>query len=54
MKRQRLMQYLRENHCGSVQEGGDHTWVINLLTGQKSFVPRRLEIKSGLVWRICL
>lgn len=53
MKRQRLMRHLREHNCAFVREGGNHTWVVNLLTGQKSFVPRHREIKPGLVRQIC-
>ncbi len=52
MKRQRLLRHLRKHDCGFEREGGNHTWVRNRSTGQRSFVPRHRAIKPSLVRQI--
>lgn len=53
MKRQKLLDHLRQHGCQVVGEGARHTRVVNPANGRRSFVPRHREIGPGLIREIC-
>ena len=53
MKRNKLIKYLLDNGCALKREGGDHTLYINLITGNRSAIPRHTEIGDVLCNEIC-
>jgi mRNA interferase HicA len=53
MKRRRFLQYLAQQGCDILGEGGKHTRVRNPKNGLRSFVPRHREIKPNLLRTIC-
>jgi len=53
MKRIELMKHLRKNGCFMLREGGNHSVVVNVVTGLCSTVPRHNEIDSELGRKIC-
>lgn len=53
MKRRALIQYLEQNGCALLREGGRHSVWGHLILGTSSAVPRHAEIKGILVRKIC-
>ena len=53
MKRNKLIKHILQNGCGLKREGSDHTLFINLITGNRSAVPRHAEIGDILCNEIC-
>jgi len=53
MKRQKLLQHLRQHGCREAGEGRRHTRVVNPANGRRSVVPRHREIDADLTRGIC-
>jgi hypothetical protein len=53
MKRNKIIKYILSNNCALRREGSDHTLFINLITGNRSAVPRHAEIDDTLCNNIC-
>ncbi|MCA9025502.1 MAG: type II toxin-antitoxin system HicA family toxin [Planctomycetaceae bacterium] len=53
MKREKLIQHLKQHGCEFLREGGDHTIFINPANNQRSPIPRHREIRDLLANRIC-
>jgi mRNA interferase HicA len=46
MKRRDLLTHLTVNGCVLLREGGNHSWWVNVVTNQRSAVPRHNEISE--------
>jgi mRNA interferase HicA len=53
MKRKKLLQYLRNQGCDLLREGGKHSWWHNPVLNKRSAIPRHSEIKDILAKKIC-
>ncbi len=53
MKRRDLLTHLTVNGCVLLREGGNHSWWVNVVTNQRSAVPRHNEISDYLAIKIC-
>jgi predicted RNA binding protein YcfA (HicA-like mRNA interferase family) len=52
MKRRELEKRLRRSGCYLKREGGSHALWVNPITGALEAVPRHVEIKEPLAWKI--
>lgn len=53
MKRRDLVNYLLQNECVLIREGGRHSVFYNPFLKRTSTVPRHNEIDNGLAKKIC-
>jgi len=53
MKRNELLEHLRENGCVFVREGRSHSWWAHQDHNRRSSVPRHSEIRDNLARKIC-
>jgi len=53
MKREKVLQHLRDNGCNFLREGGNHTMYINSISGKIVPVPRHTDIRKRTVMEIC-
>jgi mRNA interferase HicA len=53
MKRRELLNYLSQQGCQFVREGGEHSIWENPLLNRRTSVPRHREIPIFTVMRIC-
>jgi mRNA interferase HicA len=53
MKRDELLEYLRNQGCELLREGGKHSWWYNPVMNKRSAIPHHSEIKEILVRKIC-
>lgn len=53
MRRSALEEHLKQNGCYLVRKGRRASWWANAITGQRSSVPNRSQIKEALVKKIC-
>jgi predicted RNA binding protein YcfA (HicA-like mRNA interferase family) len=53
VKQKKFINYLEENGCIKVREGGKHSLYKNTKTGEMSTVPRHSNIKENICRKIC-
>ena len=53
MKRNVVLNHLRENGCMLKREGGSHSWYVNTINGKLASVPRHTDINEITVMKIC-
>ena len=46
MKKQSLINHLRTSNCSRLRQGAKHEWWINEISGERTSVPRHMEISN--------
>lgn len=53
MNKRLFVKYLERNGCRRLRQGRKHEWWENSVTGERSSVPRHIDISKYLTKKIC-